>query len=87
MNRFKGIALDMFNLNEHNYPATVEQKKEIRLMYDFIFTKNGTWYYVSSSNMPKSFTITPTDLSTVVVEKGENWKVIHAITGGIIHEN
>lgn len=84
---FKGKSIDMYNSTKHEYPASEFGKKIITKKYDFIFTKNGNWFYICSDDEPTAFLTKPTDIKSQVEECGEKWKVLDALSGEIIHEN
>lgn len=84
---FKGTALDYQNYYPYAYPKTGEEASKVRLKFDFIFTKNKKWFYISSSNDAALFTAKGYELHKPVEQRNEQWKVVDAITGEIIKEN
>lgn len=84
---FTGNAIDIYNHNRHTYPATELDKKLITKKFDFIFTRNSSWFYICSSDQSKEFTLVPMEFNKAVEEKRQKWKVVNALTGEIINEN
>ena len=84
MPNFKGVAVDIYNEVKHYYPATEETKNKIRYHYDFIFTKKGKWYYISSGADAQEL---KNKLHLAVEENDEQWKVVNALSGQIIEES
>ena len=85
MAKFEGEVLDFKGEETHNYPATKEQISRIRFYYDFIFTREGKWFYASSSSDAEKFE--KMRFHKPIEENGEEWKVINAISGQIISES
>lgn len=83
MKYFKGTARDYEHNYPYEYPKTGEEANKVRLPFDFIFTKKGDWYYISSCSDWKKFTNKEFALHKPVEEKGEKWKIVDAITGEI----
>jgi hypothetical protein len=70
---------DMFNGREIKYPVL-----DSKLKYDFIFTKEGKWFYVNSSDdFQKLISIN----SPPVEKRKENWAIVEPLTGKIILES
>jgi len=80
-------ASDMYNNNEHNYPPKEEDISKLVDRYDFLFTKNKKWYYISSSDDYKAFTSEKFSMHKPVEEAEENWAVINNMTGEIMLNN
>jgi len=85
MDVFKGIVGDVYGERDHTYPATDKLSAEVRLKYDFILTRNGKWFYMSSTNDPQQFI--NYKLNEPVEEKGEQWKIVEAISGEVFKEH
>ena len=73
-------VFDMYNNNLIKYPV----KYVCKYKYDFIFTKNNTWYYISSSNDKEKLKKT---LGPAAESKKQRWRIIEATTGVIADEN
>lgn len=74
------VTFDMYTGREIRYPMP----QPLIRKYDFVFTKDGKWRYISSSDEPKWFhqiTIAP------VEAKGEKWRIVEAATGEIVESN
>ena len=84
MEKFVGTVKDMYGERDHIYPATDELITEIGLKYDFIFTREGVWFYISSSHNGEAFL--DLLLDEPVEENDEQWKIVDAITGEIFKE-
>jgi len=78
-------ATDMYNGNKHYYPAKESDLPLLVKRYDFIFTKNESWYYTSSSDHPTEFK--SLKLHEPVEDVGEQWMIINNLTGAIHETN
>lgn len=74
-------AIDYEHGEIHNYPPLEQDIHKLILRYDFIFTKNGVWYYISSSNDFKEFDNKGYDLRKPIEEHNESWAIVNNITG------
>jgi hypothetical protein len=80
---FKGVARDYCHNYPYSYPKDNKEALKVRLPFDFIFTRKGEWFYISSCDDWRKFTNKNFALHEPVEEKGEKWKVVNAITGEI----
>lgn len=78
-------AIDMYNGNKHYYPPKEEDIPKLERRYDFIFTKNGKWFYNSSTDDVNI--LNKVEAHIPVEEKGEKWALIQNLTGEIIKSN
>lgn len=54
------------------------------LSYDFVFTKNERWIYMSSSDSVNDL---KRNLAKPVQNEGEKWRIVEAATGKIVDSN
>ena len=78
---------DYKNGQMHYYPPKKEDLPKLIKLYDFIFTKNGKWFYQSSHNNYKIFTSPDYNFQEPIENKNENWAVINNMTGYVMLTN
>ena len=85
-NMHVGLVEDMYVFHRpHYYPCKEEDKHKLTKKYDFIFTRKGFWYYVASHDDHEIFEAE--GYTSPIENRGENWRVLNALTGEIIHQN